>query len=209
MGLGKMSVPYGLTHIPDVKDGNLDIVSKKLVISIEFSKKNQDLISKELLSIKDKCSVILEIGVHRSKSLKKENGSTYCLIANKLENSHYIGVDAEDRKYVESWGKNVKTLKISSSETKQIMDFVKSLGHDKIDFLHIDGDHSFNQVLKDWKFSEFLSENGTIAIHDTSYHLGPIKLIEAIDREKFEVAEHFHNRDDDWGITIIKRKKDV
>jgi hypothetical protein len=43
----------------------------------------------------------------------------------------------------------------------------------KIDYLHIDGDHSYNGVKKDFDlYSTIMSENGIITIHDTdqSYH---------------------------------------
>jgi len=43
----------------------------------------------------------------------------------------------------------------------------------KIDYLHIDGDHSYSGVKKDFElYSSIMSENGIITIHDTdqSYH---------------------------------------
>lgn len=48
----------------------------------------------------------------------------------------------------------------------------------KIDYLHIDGDHSYNGVKKDFElYSNILSDRGIISIHDTdlSYHSEFIK----------------------------------
>lgn len=102
----------------------------------------------------------------------------------------------------------------------------------KIDFLFIDGDHTYEGVKKDFDlYSKLLSENGLIIIHDTDenyennlivsedakkdYHKfdGPTKLIKELqDNPEWNLINLFNFRifstkPTSTGITIINRKK--
>jgi predicted O-methyltransferase YrrM len=96
------------------------------------------------------------------------------------------------------------------------------------DLIHIDADHTFEGVKKDFElYSEKLMPGGIITIHDTdkSYienHTeidgqewedtsGPSKFIETIDKDKFEVINFFNHgiRKDfpsSTGLTIVRKK---
>jgi len=102
----------------------------------------------------------------------------------------------------------------------------------KIDYLHIDAGHSYENVKEDFDlYSQIMSENGIISIHDTDpkYHdkfivtqevkdrgehddwSGPIKLVKEIDSEKWEVFNLFNhgivkNKPSSTGLTLIRRK---
>lgn len=102
----------------------------------------------------------------------------------------------------------------------------------KIDFLFIDGDHTYDGVKKDFElYSNLLSDNGIIVIHDTDenyennlivsedakkdYHKfdGPSKLIKELqENPNWNLINLFNFRiiptkPSSTGITIINRKK--
>ena len=65
----------------------------------------------------------------------------------------------------------------------------------QIDFLFIDGDHSYNACLKDWQeWSVFVKKGGILAFHDARTFLGgwtqpdwgPVKVVNELFREKAE-----------------------
>lgn len=102
----------------------------------------------------------------------------------------------------------------------------------KIDYLHIDAGHSYENVKEDFElYSQIMSENGIISMHDTDpkYHdkfivtqevkdrgdhddwSGPIKLAKEIDSDKWEVFNLFNhgivkNKPSSTGLTLIRRK---
>jgi len=120
---------------------------------------------------------------------------------------------------------------INSTTEKAFYDFFV-LQDIKIDYLHIDAGHSYENVKEDFDlYSQIMSENGIISIHDTDpkYHdkfivtqevkdrgehddwSGPIKLAKEIDSEKWEVFNLFNhgivkNKPSSTGLTLIRRK---
>ncbi len=102
----------------------------------------------------------------------------------------------------------------------------------KIDYLHIDAGHSYENVKEDFDlYSQIMSDNGIISMHDTDpkYHdkfivtqevkdrnehddwSGPIKLAKEIDTQKWEVFNLFNhgivkNKPSSTGLTLIRRK---
>ncbi len=102
----------------------------------------------------------------------------------------------------------------------------------KIDYLHIDAGHSYENVKEDFDlYSQLMSENGIISMHDTDpkYHdkfivtqevkdrgdhddwSGPIQLAKEIDSDKWEVFNLFNhgivkNKPSSTGLTLIRRK---
>ena len=57
----------------------------------------------------------------------------------------------------------------------------------KIDYLHIDGDHSYEGVKKDFElYSQIISENGIITIHDTDQNYHNTFLVPDNQKEDFD-----------------------
>ena len=104
----------------------------------------------------------------------------------------------------------------------------------KIDYLHIDAGHSYENVKQDFKlYSQLLSPHGIISIHDTDetyekthiitedtkddtqfeYASGPSKLIKELkDNSEWEIFNFFNNgifrsRPASTGLTILQRCK--
>jgi hypothetical protein len=96
-------------------------------------------------------------------------------------------------------------IKILFKTTKEAIKYFKEKKM-KIDYLHIDADHSYNGVSFDYKtYKPFMSQNFIITIHDTSTYTGVKKFIKDLSKEKdIEIL----NFDYLWaGLSIIKPKK--
>lgn len=142
----------------------------------------------------------LEIGISR------EGGRSFTeiLIKNKPAGSFYLGVDMEDKKYVDKHESNIWTLQCNSHDQDTIRDFLASKGISQLDILFIDGWHSVNTAVNDWRYADLLSPHGIVIMHDTNHHPGPVALCEAIDPKLFEVTKHC--LDTDYGIAVIRRR---
>ena len=98
----------------------------------------------------------------------------------------------------------------------------------KIDLLHIDADHTFEGVKKDFElYSKIMNKGGIITIHDTDRNYvdnfleikdhegddlsGPSEFIKTIDKRKFEVMSFSNYKEKSEyptssGITIVRKK---
>ena len=64
-------------------------------------------------------------------------------------------------------GQTLECLRGSSHDPAIRDAFAKQLGDDKLDFLFIDGDHSYEGVKQDFEFySPFVAPGGIVAFHD-------------------------------------------
>ena len=98
----------------------------------------------------------------------------------------------------------------------------------KIDLLHIDADHTFEGVKKDFElYSQRMNKGGIITIHDTDRSYinnfieidghegddlsGPSEFVKTIDKRKFEVINFFNHgivkdKPSSTGLTIVRKK---
>lgn len=142
-----------------------------------------------------KINTALEIGVCRNA----ERSSTYTIINNLPKNGIYLGVDLEDKSFLNS--DNIHTIQTNSSNYDIVVEKLKDIGIDKLDFIHIDGWHSINQVLKDWEYTKLLNVGGVVCLHDTNAHPGPYLLTENLNN-KWYVVKTCPN---DFGFTFCKK----
>jgi predicted O-methyltransferase YrrM len=81
----------------------------------------------------------------------------------------------------------------------------------KVDFLFIDGDHSYEGVKKDFEmYSSLVRKNGMIAFHDIAVHPGVIRFWSEI-KLKYKYKEFVKNSNQ-YGIGVMKNaiiKKDA
>lgn len=102
------------------------------------------------------------------------------------------------------WSANVHVVTGDSHEqrTWQTVDDILGRGRDKLDFLFIDGDHSYEGVKLDWEdYKGFVRQGGLIAFHDikdTEHHRHRgcfvAKLWAELQGEKQEFCTDIH-----WG----------
>ena len=169
--------------------------------TVEISSCNRAQFEKHFNSIKDKCTSILEIGVCNND----EKSLSHILINQKTEDAFYFGVDIKDKSFLSNEDKNVFTIQSDSADIDKIMSFVNSKGVNHFDFIFIDGWHSINQVLKEWRFTEYLSDFGIVCLHDTNFHPGPTELVNNLKNERY-IIEKTCTDGNDWGITFITKR---
>lgn len=151
---------------------------------IEISDCNIQTLTNQFDLIKDNCRAILEIGVHRNGI----RSFTNVFLKNKLKNTIYLGVDIVDKSELNSVTDNVYTLVENSSNLDLVMKYANSIGISSFDFIFIDGNHSINQVLRDWEYTRFLSENGIVGFHDSAYFYGPENFLKHLNSEKWNIV---------------------
>lgn len=172
--------------------------------TVEISEDNKEIILHHLnnvLSKKEKI-VIVEIGVHRNP---KEHTSTDVFLKNKREHDIYIGIDIEDKSFLNDNSKNIYTLKCPSENKETVFDYFKSLNIDTIDVFMIDGWHSINQVYKEWEYTSMLSIGGVVIFHDTNGHPGPYFILKSINTDMYDVYKYLTDVKD-FGIGVAVRK---
>ena len=162
-------------------------------------------------------------GFYKEVSMEwSENGSTYLVDACNGFNGE---VDWESEDSVLRDRFHPKFIK-ETTERAYYNFFVKQ--DIRIDYLHIDADHTFEGVKKDFElYSQRMNKGGIITVHDTDRSYvdnfteiknhegddlsGPSKFVKTIDKRKFEVFNLFnHGIMSDFpsstGLTIVRRK---
>ena len=194
---------YGLKFKPQLEDkydNDADIAYFHMGGFVEVSDQNFQLM--DSLAKKYSTHGIMEIGVSRNG----DRSFTRALLNNKPDNVPYLGVDLDDKTYLNNVDKNIFTIKENSFNQESVRKYIKEIGMEKISLLFIDGWHSVNAVINDWLYSDMLSENGIVVFHDTNYHPGPVVFLPAIDSELFRVEYCFENQAD-YGMAIAYKIK--
>jgi len=135
---------------------------------------------------------IMEIGVCRNGM----GSFTHALLRNKPNHIPYLGVDLEDKTFLNNKEKNVFTIQSNSHDQDKVRSYAKEIGLEKISILLIDGWHSVNTCINDWLYSDMLSDNGIVIFHDTNGHPGPSVFLNAIDNKVYKVVKYFEDKDD-------------
>jgi hypothetical protein len=144
---------------------------------------------------------ILEIGV---ALYKPEYSFSYHLMNHKPENTIYLGVDLEDKSFLNQPDKKVYTLRTNSANQAEIRLAIRRFGIEQLSLLVIDGCHSLNMAINDWAYVDLLMPGGIVLIHDTNTWFGPVALVNSIDRTMFDVEMFFREYDDDYGLTLAR-----
>jgi predicted O-methyltransferase YrrM len=168
----------------------------------EFTNENHAALQKAIDSCKQKPKTFMEIGVCRNGNYS----STHTIIKNVPSDGIYLGVDLDDKSFLNNPSKGIHTLKTSSSNYSEVIDKLNSLGVDKLDFLFIDGWHSINQVLADWEYTNILSSGGVVAFHDTKAHPGPHYFMKYLNLNKWEVYPNLCPWDHGFGYCFMKEQ---
>lgn len=187
-----------LPHIPqhDDRDGPLFNWPN----AQEVTDCDLDVIIGEINRLGDRYKACMDIGVARNG----ERSMSHRYITLKPKGSVYVGIDLDDKSFLDNPGDNVWTLRANSHEQDKIRAFLREKGIERLDILAIDGWHSVNTTMNDWRYADLLSEHGVVIVHDTNHHPGDIALCEAVDPDLFEILRFCTI--DDSGITVFRRK---
>ncbi len=165
----------------------------------EFSAGNQYALLHEFMKVRDEAKVIVEIGVARLSTKPYEHTSTAVLINHKKRDTVYLGIDAQDRSFVDDPDMNVHTVQCYSQDYEKVLAKMKELDIRGIDFLFIDGWHTINQVIDELFYVDLLNPGGIVGYHDINFHRGPNRIIHNLRKDKFDVRMHCLEHTD-WGI---------
>lgn len=185
----------------DIDDQDLPLNPQQFGLWDEVTDCNRESLYNSFMGVRDQAKAILEIGISRNE----EKSFTQVFLKNKKDDTIYIGVDIDDKSYLDNKEKNIHTIKSSSSDFQSVIKQIYDLGVREFDYIFIDGWHSINQVLMDWEYTKILSDNGIVGFHDTNHHPGPSHFINNLNRSLWKIEKHCPN---DWGIGFaFKRKK--
>jgi hypothetical protein len=169
----------------------------------EVTDGNRYALLENFVKVRNNCSAILEIGVNRNGA----NSFTQILLKNKLKSTIYLGVDIDNKSFLDSAHHNIYTIQENSSNFNHVMKYAKYIGITEFDFIFIDGDHSINQVLRDWEYTNFLSRIGIVGFHDTAYHYGPNAFVNSMNLGIWNVIPNScNNNPNDFGIGFAWKK---
>lgn len=166
----------------------------------EFTAENTKMLYDIFMQVRDNCQAILEIGVCRNGA----ESSTHTFLKHKKKETIFVGIDLEDKSFLNDPENNVYTIIADSSDYQKNMELIRSLGVTEFGFIFIDGWHSINQVYRDWEYTNILQSDGVVGFHDTSCHPGPTAFIRALNKNIWEVEENLCP--EDYGIGFAWQK---
>ena len=182
------------------RDGPVDVHWHELP-QIEVSDCNLAVVTAVVRELGTDLQAALEIGVNRNG----DRSMSRVIMDHRPPGSLYLGIDIEDKSYLNDPTANTWTMQCSSSNRADILDRMRELGHGLLDLIVIDGWHSVNQCVDDWQFVQRLSDHGVVILHDTNWHPGCIALFEAVDE-----ALWIKTRlciDNDFGIATFRKRQ--
>jgi len=177
-------------------------VKSEIVAMLEYVKKSQP-------------KIIMEIGTARG-------GTLFALARTAPENALIISLDLPRRMRDYPWWKlrlfksfardqqQIHLIRKDSHKEETVEEIKNILGNRKINFLFIDGDHSYDGVKKDFElYKPLVEKGGAIAFHDIASHPPEIncKADELWNKIKkdYKFEEYIENRKQGWGgIGLIK-----
>ena len=144
-----------------------------------------------------KYKTVLEIGVF-------EGETTQHLVKALPKGGQYVGIDINDYR-------TEKTIATMATGGKSIdfilgnsLDELNKLPKNHFDLIFVDGDHSFEHVLPEFKLVEKLvARGGVIVYHDTIHLEGPKKLVEYAAHFKYNTVTL--NTTEGRGLSILHR----
>ncbi|MDD2753533.1 MAG: class I SAM-dependent methyltransferase [Candidatus Portnoybacteria bacterium] len=159
--------------------------------------------------------VIMEIGT-------AQGGTLFSLARVAPDDSLMIGLDLPRRRRDYPWWKlrlfksfarnkqQIYLIRKDSHREETLAEVKKILNGRPIDFLFIDGDHSYDGIKRDFElYSPLVRRGGIIALHDVARH--PLQVNCRVDmfwqelKDKHEFEEFIENERQAWaGIGLIK-----
>lgn len=194
---------HGLKFFPDMEpalSNDQDMPPYGWISSIEVSDCNLAVVRDAVRGLGPHLAAVMEIGVNRNG----ERSMSRVLMDERPTGSFYLGVDLDDKSYLDDHAANTHTMRCSSHEQSRIRDYLRNHGVHRLDLLFIDGWHSVNTCVNDWLYADLLSDHGVVILHDTNSHPGCVGLYQAVDEELW--TKERHCTENDFGIATFRRK---
>lgn len=194
---------YGLRYFPNLEpeiSNDQDSPPFGSGCNTEVTDCNLSIVRMAVERLGSSLKSILEIGVNRNG----DRSMSRILLDERPPDSFYLGIDLDDKSYLDDESSNTWTLKCNSHDQSTVRDFLRSKGIDGLDLLMIDGWHSVNTCVNDWSYADMLRKGGIVLMHDTNFHPGPIALFEAINEDLFDKDRLCLGAD--HGIAVARKK---
>lgn len=194
--------PYGLSFIPtlepDVSDSQDYIEGHHFFRPQERDNSPEVLeLVREYARLVPEGSSVFEIGVG---AYEPELSITHAVLGALGPGVSYFGVDIKSRSLPEP----ARFLQTDSKNHDLVRQWMLDNQANPIRLFIIDGDHSVNGALSDWKYVEWIAKDATILMHDSNSHPGPIAILEALGPE-WSVYEPLIGKQD-YGMAIIQKR---
>lgn len=195
---------FGLKYFPDLEpevDNDQDGPPFGWTAHQEISDCNRESVAETVRYLGDNLKAAMEIGVDRSNA----RSMSRIIMEGRPAGSFYLGVDIVDKSYLNNPDTNTWTLQCNSHDQTQIREFLKSKNVDTLDLLFIDGWHSVNTCVNDWRYADLIRPGGMVLLHDSNSHPGCAALFDAVDDTIFEKIRCCTDPSD-FGISAFRRK---
>ena len=194
----------GLRYFPDLEpdvSNDQDFPPAGWISPLEVTDANLDVVRSvvEEMKARNGLHAIMEIGVNRNG----ERSMSRILMDERPAECHYLGVDVDDKSYLDDHDNLLYTVQCSSADQHTVRDKLREMGVGILDLLFIDGWHSVNMCVNDWRYTDLLSDQGVVILHDTNSHPGCVALFEAVDPWKYEKQRHCLTAD--YGIAVFRK----
>ena len=200
----KPSDVFGLKYVPSIEpqySDDADYIFGKPV-DAEVTPRDLKKLEEVVLEQKQACKLIVEIGVCRNG----ENSFTHVLLRHKRDDTVYLGIDTDEKSFLDDTKRNIHTLRTDSRNQDLVRGRIRELGGGhEIGILFIDGWHSVNMVVNDWKYADLIAADGIVVMHDTNCHPGPACVFDAVEERLFEKGKFFVE-ERDWGMAVFRRR---
>lgn len=183
----------------DDSDGVLTHLGFHWAMTVEFSEANHRALQTAIDACENERMNFLEIGVHRNGG----KSSTHTLLKNLRPGGIYLGVDIEDKSFLDDAERGIHTIQTTSTNFDIVKERLESLSVEILHFIFIDGMHSINQILQDWEYTKLLAPGGVVGIHDTTGHPGPYFLINNLNPSRWSVVPNLCP--DNYGLGYCRR----
>ena len=196
---------YGLKFFPNLEptvDNDQDTPAFGWPSGPEISSCNQEIVRDVVYKLRNDCQAILEIGVNRNGP----DSLSQILMDNKPQGCAYVGIDINDKSFLNNAEHNIHTIQANSHDQLNIRNKIEKIGIKQFDLIMIDGWHSVNTCVNDWCYVDLLSNHGVVILHDTNAHPGCCALFHAVDETLFDKQRHCTGNQD-MGIATFWHKR--
>jgi predicted O-methyltransferase YrrM len=166
------------TQKPYTPETAIDFVNDKYGGFIRPLQVRWEIVSLAKIVEKLRPKTVLEIGTSRG-------GTLFAWARLATEDAHIVSIDlpgGENKWAYPRWkepfyktfasqGQTIDLIRGDSHSEQAFAEFKRTLHGEKIDFLFIDGDHTYRGVKMDYElYSPFVRQGGVIALHDVAPH---------------------------------------
>lgn len=165
-----------------------------------FSERNKLALLERFLHVKDRGTAILELGVCKHGM----DSSTYVFLNNKKQRTYYVGIDDEDRSYLNDTTKNIYTIKNSKNNVEDNMRICANLGITSFNFIFINACSNIDEIQALWKYTNWLAPISFVGFHNTGVQPELMEFLDSINRDKWNVVKNVCKQDNGIGFVWPK-----